>query len=121
MPVIPYGQIPQKIRDVLLATLSDLASGRNNRNKTQPDIVIVSPWIRDVPLPVVASSPFASEIPFHFLPPTNHLSDILSSLRKAEAWIRVITLPGQRFRTDLGKSINELSNEATLLSKLKST
>ena len=119
MPIIPHGQIPHKIRDVLLATLADMANDAPRWNSVGSEVVIVSPWVRDVPLPVIGSSPFTSEIPAHFTPSDNHLSEVLGCLMKADARVRLITLPARQFNTELGKSSQELMIEAPLLSKLK--
>ena len=119
MPIIPHGQIPHKIRDVLLATLADVSNDASQWNGVGYEVVIVSPWVRDVPLPVIGSSPFTTEIPTHFTPSDNQLSGVLSCLVKAGARIRLVTLPAKQFKTDLGKTSQELMIEAPLLSRLK--
>lgn len=119
MPIIPHGQIPQKVRDVLLSTLADIANGGSRWTEVGSEVLIVSPWIRDVPFPVVGSSPFATEIPSRFMPSDNKLTGILGCLIKAGARVRVVTLPERRSKTALGKSREELIREAPLLTKLK--
>ena len=118
MPIIPHGQLPEKVRDILMATLSDFASGSTPWDEVGSEVFIISPWIRDVPLPPIGDSPFASEVPTNLIPDENYLSDVVSSLIRVGARVRVITLPRKRFETDLGKSAQELQNEAPLLRTL---
>jgi phosphatidylserine/phosphatidylglycerophosphate/cardiolipin synthase-like enzyme len=119
MPIVAAGQLPGKIRDLLLCALADSANFGDTWDAAGCEVLIVSPWIRDVQFPAIGKSSFAKEVPLHISPTGNHLTDIIKALRQSRARVRVVTLPGKKPGVSLGKDKAELLREAPLLLSLK--